>query len=134
MSYIGSACGLHEYVIKLVQEQIQGGTIMGLLDKIFKQKNDLLQKDIAEKTDIPKDARQEFTLENGLAEQYKKIAQLVNNMIPVQWEIFYFNANMNDDGGGMVYFYYKVNGNDELFYSNNIPKDHNIDQRRIPIG
>ena len=107
---------------------------MGLLDKIFKQKNDLLQKDIAEKTDIPKDARQEFTLENGLAEQYKKIAQLVNNMIPVQWEIFYFNANMNDDGGGMVYFYYKVNGNDELFYSNNIPKDHNIDQRRIPIG
>ena len=68
-----------------------------------------------------------MSFEERLGELYTKIAQMVNNMIPLQWETFFLNARLSDGGWATVYFYYrKPNSNGELLYSGNIPTDHNI--------
>ncbi|SFH21046.1 Protein of unknown function, DUF600 [Priestia megaterium] len=43
-------------------------------------------------------------MESQLQELYQEIAETVNNMIPEEWERFYFYAKV-DESGGRVYFF-----------------------------
>jgi hypothetical protein len=50
-------------------------------------------------------------------------------MILADWEVFYLNADFDDNGDGGAYFYYTKQGNDDkLFYSNSIPEEFDIDR------
>ncbi|MGO5674832.1 antitoxin YezG family protein [Bacillus subtilis] len=46
-------------------------------------------------------------METKLNNLYKKIAETVNEMIPEQWEKFWFYAQVSETGGG-TYFYYNT--------------------------
>ncbi|MCT2347683.1 antitoxin YezG family protein, partial [Niallia taxi] len=39
-------------------------------------------------------------MEQRLNDLYRKIAETVNEMIPEQWERFYYYAQISEDGGG----------------------------------
>ncbi|NFW77007.1 TIGR01741 family protein, partial [Staphylococcus aureus] len=56
-----------------------------------------------------------MNFEEKLSEMYNKIANEINEMIPVEWEKVYVIAYV-DDGGGQVIFYYTKPRNDELYY------------------
>ncbi|MBD6779954.1 TIGR01741 family protein [Staphylococcus aureus] len=60
-----------------------------------------------------------------LSEMYNKIANEINEMIPVEWEKVYVIAYV-DDGGGQVIFYYTKPRNDELYYYSSIVEDYNV--------
>jgi uncharacterized protein (TIGR01741 family) len=63
-------------------------------------------------------------MESQLQELYQEIAETVNNMIPEEWEIFYFYAQI-DEFGGRVYFFYKSIRDNSYTYSLDIPKQFN---------
>ncbi|HCY0372526.1 TPA: TIGR01741 family protein, partial [Staphylococcus aureus] len=60
-----------------------------------------------------------MNFEEKLSEMYNKIANEINEMIPVEWEKVYVIAYV-DDGGGQVIFYYTKPRNDELYYYSSI--------------
>ncbi|GAB1807355.1 antitoxin YezG family protein [Priestia megaterium] len=66
-------------------------------------------------------------MESQLQELYQEIAETVNNMIPEEWERFYFYAQI-DESGGRVYFFYKSIRDHSYTYSLDIPKQFNISE------
>ncbi len=66
-----------------------------------------------------------MNFEEKLSEMYNKIANEINEMIPVEWEKVYVIAYV-DDGGGQVIFYYTKPRNDELYYYSSIVEDYNV--------
>ncbi|MBC1779015.1 immunity protein YezG family protein [Listeria booriae] len=66
-------------------------------------------------------------MERELNSQYKKIAELVNKMIPEPWEIIHLYAQISDTGGG-VYFYYKSEQYEDYVYSLELTKLYNINK------
>lgn len=46
-------------------------------------------------------------METELNNLYKEIAETINEMIPEQWEKFWFYAQVSETGGG-TYFYYNT--------------------------
>ncbi|KFM96364.1 hypothetical protein DJ91_123 [Priestia megaterium] len=43
-------------------------------------------------------------MEIQLQELYQEIAETVNNMIPEEWERFYFYAQIDESGGASLHF------------------------------
>jgi len=66
-------------------------------------------------------------MESQLQELYQEIAETVNNMIPEEWERFYFYAQI-DESGGRVYFFYKSIRDNSYTYSLDIPKQFNLSE------
>jgi len=54
-------------------------------------------------------------IEKRLEELYEEIAVTVNNMIPEDWEKFYFYGQVSEDGGG-TYFFYNQPGNKKTYH------------------
>lgn len=56
---------------------------------------------------------------------YREIAETVDQMIPTEWEDFYFNGEVEDGEGGVFFFFKPKNGEDYV-YSLDIPSRYNI--------
>ncbi|AIS61320.1 immunity protein YezG family protein [Listeria ivanovii] len=67
-------------------------------------------------------------MEKTLNLLYKEIAEIVNQMIPEQWEEFYFYAQISKTGGG-VYFFYKSQQHNDYVYSLDILKLFNVNEK-----
>lgn len=69
-----------------------------------------------------------MNFENELNQIYEKIVQQINNIIPIEWEKFSFNAEVKDEEGG-VFFFFKPKGGKEYIYSHYIPNLYGIDKK-----
>ncbi len=58
---------------------------------------------------------------------YREIAETVNEMIPEDWNKFYFYAQISENGGG-TYFFYNTLENKQFKYSLEIPFKYQIDE------
>lgn len=58
---------------------------------------------------------------------YREIAETVNEMIPEDWNKFYFYAQISENGGG-TYFFYNTLENKQYKYSVEIPFKYQIDE------
>lgn len=62
---------------------------------------------------------------------YREIAETVNEMIPEEWDKFYFYSQISETGGG-TYFFYNTPENKEFFnYSVEIPFNYSIDKEEF---
>ncbi|MEG7377819.1 antitoxin YezG family protein [Bacillus subtilis] len=67
-------------------------------------------------------------METILNNLYKEIAETVNEMIPEQWEKFWFYAQVSETGGG-TYFYYNTPDEPKSYkYSLEVPFIFTIDE------
>ncbi|TYS11536.1 DUF600 family protein [Bacillus subtilis] len=67
-------------------------------------------------------------METILNNLYKEIAETVNEMIPEQWEKFWFYAQVSETGGG-TYFYYNTPDEPKNYkYSLEVPFIFTIDE------
>jgi len=62
-----------------------------------------------------------MSIESQLQEIYQEIAETVNNMIPEEWEKFYFYAQISETGGGTYFFYNCPQEQEYYHYSLDIP-------------
>lgn len=69
-----------------------------------------------------------MSFEKELNKLYNEIAQMVNDMIPVEWNNFYFNGEVKEGEGG-VFFFFKPKGEEQYIFSHYIPKLYNVDKR-----
>ncbi|MGM9928558.1 MAG: immunity protein YezG family protein [Bacillus sp. (in: firmicutes)] len=69
-----------------------------------------------------------MSFEIKLNELYKEIAQQINDMIPIEWDDFYFNGEVKEDEGG-VFFFFTPKGEKQHVFSHYIPKLYNVDKR-----
>lgn len=69
-----------------------------------------------------------MSFETELNRLYKEIAQQVNDMIPTEWDNFWFNGEVKDEEGG-VFFFFKPKGEEQHIYSHYIPKLYSVDKR-----
>lgn len=69
-----------------------------------------------------------MSFEIELNKLYNKIAQQVNDMIPIEWDNFYFNGEVKNDAGG-VFFFFKPKGEEQHIYSHYIPKLYSVDKK-----
>lgn len=70
-------------------------------------------------------------MEKELNKLYREIAKTVNEMIPEEWEKFYFYAQVSETGGG-TYFFYNATGTERLYkYSLEIPFKYEIDEEEF---
>ncbi|HDR7619421.1 TPA: DUF600 family protein, partial [Bacillus mycoides] len=53
-------------------------------------------------------------MEKEMNKLYREIAETVNEMIPEEWEKFYFYAQISETGGG-TYFFYNTPENRKCF-------------------
>ncbi|EJR97922.1 immunity protein YezG family protein [Bacillus mycoides] len=70
-----------------------------------------------------------MSFENELNEFYPKIAEKINEMIPAEWEEFYFNGEVKDGEGGVYFFYTTLDEKQEYKYSHYIPRMYNVDRK-----
>lgn len=68
-----------------------------------------------------------MSMEKEMNRLYREIAETVNEMIPEDWDKFYFYAQISENGGG-TYFYYKTLENKQYKYSLEIPFKYQIDE------
>ncbi|MBH0156669.1 antitoxin YezG family protein [Fictibacillus sp. 5RED26] len=66
-------------------------------------------------------------MEKEMNRLYREIAETVNEMIPEDWNKFYFYAQISENGGG-TYFYYNTLENMKFKYSLEIPFQFQIDE------
>lgn len=66
-------------------------------------------------------------MEKEMNRLYREIAETVNEMIPEDWNKFYFYAQISENGGG-TYFYYNTFENKQYKYSLEIPFKYQIDE------
>ncbi|MFP9131361.1 immunity protein YezG family protein [Niallia sp. BSM11] len=69
-----------------------------------------------------------MSFETELNELYKEIAQQVNDMIPTEWDNFYFNGEVKEGEGG-VFFFFTPKGEEQHIFSHYIPKLYSVDKR-----
>ncbi|MDQ0218079.1 DUF600 family protein [Peribacillus cavernae] len=60
-------------------------------------------------------------------EIFQKAAQIMNEMIPEEWEKIYLYAQISEDHGTVFFYYFPVGGNKPV-YSLNVPKSFNLDE------
>ena len=60
---------------------------------------------------------------------YQNIAQKINDTIPVEWDIFYFNAEIHNQEGGVLFFFNTPDRLDEYIYSHDIPDVFNVTEK-----
>lgn len=70
-----------------------------------------------------------MSFENELNKLYRKIAEKINDMIPVEWEEIYFNGEVKDGEGGVYFFYTTLDEKQEYKYSHYIPRMYNVDRK-----
>lgn len=58
---------------------------------------------------------------------YKEIAQQINDMIPTEWDHFYFNGEVKEGEGG-VFFFFTPKGEEQHIFSHYIPKLYSVDK------
>lgn len=66
-------------------------------------------------------------MEEEMNRLYREIAETVNEMIPEDWNKFYFYAQISKNGGG-TYFFYNTLENKQYKYSVEIPFKNQIDE------
>ncbi|MFJ7637949.1 antitoxin YezG family protein [Peribacillus sp. NPDC097206] len=70
-------------------------------------------------------------MEKEMNKLYREIAETVNEMIPEEWDKFYFYSQISETGGG-TYFFYNTPENKEFFnYSVEIPFNYSIDKEEF---
>lgn len=67
-------------------------------------------------------------MEQELQSIYQEIAETVNELIPEDWEKFYFYAQISDTGGGTYFFSNTSKSLNEFQYSVEIPYDFDINR------
>ena len=60
---------------------------------------------------------------------YQNIAQKINDTIPVEWDIFCFNAEIHNQEGGVLFFFNTPDRLDEYIYSHDIPDVFNVSEK-----
>ncbi|MGF7046814.1 uncharacterized protein (TIGR01741 family) [Paenibacillus sp. DS2015] len=72
-------------------------------------------------------------MEKIINELYREIAETVNEMIPEEWAMFSFYAQISDDGGG-TYFYYSPSQELENYkYSLDILDNFHLDEKEFKV-
>ncbi|MGY1462882.1 antitoxin YezG family protein [Bacillus toyonensis] len=66
-------------------------------------------------------------MEKEMNRLYREIVETVNEMIPEDWNKFYFYAQISENGGG-TYFFYNTLENKQYKYSVEIPFKYQIDE------
>ncbi|MFB6367855.1 immunity protein YezG family protein [Paenibacillus elgii] len=64
-------------------------------------------------------------MEQKMNELYRTIAEIIDQMIPVKWDEFYFNGEVENGEGG-VFFFFKPENESEYVYSLDIPNRYNV--------
>ena|SRR5690625_3277370 len=66
-------------------------------------------------------------MEQKLQNIYQEILETINQMIPEEWEKFYFYAQISDTGGGNYFYYSTPQKPKEYQYSLEIPFNFAVD-------
>ena len=66
--------------------------------------------------------------ETALNDLYREIAQQINDMIPTEWDYFYFNGEVKEEEGG-VFFFFTPKGEEQHIFSHYILKLYSVDKR-----
>ncbi|WP_145409968.1 immunity protein YezG family protein [Paenibacillus xylanexedens] len=64
-------------------------------------------------------------MEQKMNQLYRVIAEIIDQMIPIEWEEFYFNGEVENGEGG-VFFFFKPENGSEYIYSLDIPNVYNV--------
>lgn len=64
-------------------------------------------------------------MEKKMNDLYRKIAEIIDHMIPLEWDEFYFNGEVENGEGG-VFFFFKPKNEDDYVYSLDIPNNYDI--------
>lgn len=67
-------------------------------------------------------------MEERLNVLYKEIAETVDSMIPVEWNEFYFYAQVSESGGGTYFFFNSIADPLKFEYSLKIPMNYEINE------
>ncbi|EEK78168.1 TIGR01741 family protein [Bacillus cereus] len=67
-------------------------------------------------------------MEKKLNRLYREIAETVNEMIPAEWEKFYFYAQISETGGGTYFYYNTPEDREDFNYSVKIPFHFAVDK------
>ncbi|MBT2734092.1 DUF600 family protein [Bacillus sp. ISL-7] len=70
-------------------------------------------------------------MEKEMNKLYREIAETVNEMIPEEWEKFYFYAQISESGGGTYFFYNTPVSKQSFNYSVNIPSNYAINKEEF---
>lgn len=68
-------------------------------------------------------------IENSIEKSCPKIASILNEIIPEEWEKIFLYAEVHDFSAKVPFYYYNINN--EPIYSLDISKKFNIDERYI---
>ncbi|MCM3255504.1 immunity protein YezG family protein [Priestia aryabhattai] len=71
-----------------------------------------------------------MSFEQQLNTIYQKIGQKVNDIIPVDWEEFYFNGEVENGEGGVFFFFKEKDKANEYIYSHDIPDSYSFVEER----
>lgn len=71
-----------------------------------------------------------MSMEKVINEISSKIAETVIDMIPEQWKIIYFYAQISETGGGTYFFYNTPEDEQNYIYSLDIPFKHSTYKQR----
>ncbi|WFD08955.1 immunity protein YezG family protein [Tepidibacter hydrothermalis] len=66
-------------------------------------------------------------MEKQMNSLYRKIAEKVNEMIPVEWDTFYFNGEVENGEGGVYFFYNTPEEKEKYIYCYDIMELYNGD-------
>lgn len=64
-------------------------------------------------------------MEEKMNDLYREIAEIINELIPEDWEDFYFNSEVGNGEGG-VFFFFKPTSKHDYVYCRDILKKYNI--------
>jgi len=70
-------------------------------------------------------------VEKEMNKLYREIAETVNEMIPEEWEKFYFYAQISESGGGTYFFYNTPESKQSFHYSVKIPFNYAINKEEF---
>ncbi|WP_342559466.1 immunity protein YezG family protein [Metasolibacillus sp. FSL K6-0083] len=72
-------------------------------------------------------------MEQEMNRIYQKIAEIVNKMIPEEWESFHYYAQISATGGGTYFFYNTSDDKKKFMYSLSITSYFNVDEEEFAI-
>ena len=67
-------------------------------------------------------------LESDLNKIYQKIAEKVDEIIPIKWNAFYLNGEVDKKEGGVFFFFNTSDELDQYIYSHEIPDIFNVSE------
>lgn len=72
-----------------------------------------------------KNKREVSRMEQQMNDLYREMAETINELIPEDWEDFYFNGEVEDGEGG-VFFFFKPKNKHDYIYCRDILKKYHI--------